>query len=374
MLFSILISIIYFLLIGSFIIGFDKVKTINLENVSAKNSFSIVIPFRNEAKNLPELLHSLSLLNYPKNLFEILLINDASTDDFNSIIQNFIRNNPNLNVYLLNNQRETKSPKKDAINTAISNSRFNWIVTTDADCQVPKNWLQLFNQTIKQEQPFFISAPVKFKAGKSFLFHFQNLNFLSLIGSTIGGFGINRPFMCNGANLCYHKNTFIEINGFFGNSNISSGDDVFLLEKINKKYPEKVKFLKSIEATVETKPENNFNSFLNQQLRWASKSTAYNNTFSKFIGTLVFTMNLTVIILGFLTIIFTNYLNYFLSITVLKISIDAVLIFKTSNFLNNIKSLKYYLPISLLYPIFIMVAGSLSFFKSYNWKGRTFKK
>ncbi len=85
-------------------------------------------------------------------------------------------------------------------------------------------------------------------------------------------------------------------------------------------------------------------------------------------------MNLTVIILGFLTIIFTNYLNYFLSITVLKISIDAVLIFKTSNFLNNIKSLKYYLPISLIYPIFIMVAGSLSFFKSYNWKGRTFKK
>jgi glycosyltransferase involved in cell wall biosynthesis len=370
----ILISISYFLLITAFIIGFGKVETVKNENFEPKNTFSIIIPFRNEVKNLPELLNSLSLLNYPKNLFEILLINDESSDGFNSIIQSFIQNNSNLKIHLINNLRATNSPKKDAINTAIKNSNFNWIVTTDADCEVPINWLQLFNQFIEIDQPLFIGGPIKFKREKTFLFHFQNLNFLSLIGSTIGGFGIKRSFMCNGANLCYNKSTFIEIGGFSGNSKISSGDDIFLLEKMSKTNPEKVKFLKSKEAIVETKSESSWKLFLNQQLRWASKSTDYNNNFSRLVGILVFSMNLTLIVLGILTILKPNYLNYFLMLLIQKIIIDFFLIIKTSNFLNSPKSLRYYLLISLLYLVFVVVIGSLSFLKKYTWKGRTFKK
>jgi glycosyltransferase involved in cell wall biosynthesis len=370
----ILISISYFLLITAFIIGFGKVETVKNENFEPKNTFSIIIPFRNEVKNLPELLNSLSLLNYPKNLFEILLINDESSDGFNSIIQSFIQNNSNLKIHLINNLRATNSPKKDAINTAIKNSNFNWIVTTDADCEVPINWLQLFNQFIEIDQPLFIGGPIKFKREKTFLFHFQNLNFLSLIGSTIGGFGIKRSFMCNGANLCYNKSTFIEIGGFSGNSKISSGDDIFLLEKMSKTNPEKVKFLKSKEAIVETKSESSWKLFLNQQLRWASKSTDYNNNFSRLVGILVFSMNLTLIVLGILTILKPNYLNYFLMLLIQKIIIDFFLIIKTSDFLNSRKSLRYYLLISLLYLVFVVVIGSLSFLKKYTWKGRTFKK
>jgi len=370
----ILISISYFLLITAFIIGFGKVETVKNENFEPKNTFSIIIPFRNEVKNLPELLNSLSLLNYPKNLFEILLINDESSDGFNSIIQSFIQNNSNLKIHLINNLRATNSPKKDAINTAIKNSNFNWIVTTDADCEVPINWLQLFNQFIEIDQPLFIGGPIKFKREKTFLFHFQNLNFLSLIGSTIGGFGIKRSFMCNGANLCYNKSTFIEIGGFSGNSKISSGDDIFLLEKMSKTNPEKVKFLKSKEAIVETKSESSWKLFLNQQLRWASKSTDYNNDFSRLVGILVFSMNLTLIVLGILTILKPNYLNYFLMLLIQKIIIDFFLIIKTSDFLNSRKSLRYYLLISLLYLVFVVVIGSLSFLKKYTWKGRTFKK
>ena len=197
---------------------------------------------------------------------------------------------------------------------------------------------------------------------------------MSLIGSTIGGFGIKLSFMCNGANLCYNKSTFIEIGGFSGNSKISSGDDIFLLEKMSKTNPEKVKFLKSKEAIVETKSESSWKLFLNQQLRWASKSTDYNNNFSRLVGILVFSMNLTLIVLGILTILKPNYLNYFLMLLIQKIIIDFFLIIKTSDFLNSRKSLRYYLLISLLYLVFVVVIGSLSFLKKYTWKGRTFKK
>ena len=76
----ILISISYFLLITAFIIGFGKVETVKNENFEPKNTFSIIVPFRNEAQNLPACIASLKKLDYPKELLEIIFVNDHSTD------------------------------------------------------------------------------------------------------------------------------------------------------------------------------------------------------------------------------------------------------------------------------------------------------
>ncbi len=371
---SILISIIYVVLIMAFIIGFEKVEKVKNNDAVPKNRFSIVIPFRNEAHILPGLLKSISIINYPSELFEILLVNDDSKDNFNPIIEEFTNRNPSLNFQLLKNIRKTNSPKKDAINTAINLSNFEWIVTTDADCVLPVNWLKLFNQLIEDENPVFISAPVKFIGQNSLLFHFQNLNFISLMGSTLGGFGIGNPFMCNGANLCYHKETFFELKGFEGNANIASGDDIFLMEKIFKEMPNKVKFLKSEEAIVETNAENTRKLFINQQIRWVSKSASYKSLFAKFVGIVVFLENLLVLILGSFTLLFPQFWLTFILVFTLKIMVDFILISQTSFFLKSTKSLKHYLIVSLLYPFFIVITGSLSLFKNYEWKGRIFKK
>lgn len=371
---AIAISIIYLLLIVAFIIGMNKTDVVKNKNTAPKNRFSIVIPFRNEAPNLPNLLQSISELNYPSELFEILLVNDDSQDNFSSIVEEITKQHPNLNLRVLQNERKTQSPKKDAIETAINLANFEWIITTDADCTVPELWLQLFNQFIEDEQPVFMSAPVKFTAQNSFLLHFQNLNFISLMGSTLGGFGLKKPFMCNGANLCYRKNAFFELQGFEENDNIASGDDIFLLEKMLKAYPKKVKFLKSDEAIVETNSENTWKLFINQQIRWASKSTSYKSIFAKFVGLCVFLENLMVLILGISALLFPKFRIYLLLIFTLKVIIDFILIAQASIFLKNTKSLKHYLPVSLLYPFFIFFTGCLSAFKNYEWKGRSFKK
>ena len=371
---SILISIIYLSLILAFIYGLNKSVIVKNKNAAPKNRFSIVIPFRDEANNLPELFRSLSALNYPSELFEILLVNDDSRDNFSLILAAFSKQNPTLNLRLLQNVRKTNSPKKDAINTAINVAKFEWIVTTDADCVVPKLWLQLFNQFIEEEKPVFISSPVKFISQNSFLFHFQNLNFISLMGSTIGGFGIDKPFMCNGANLCYQKATFYDVNGFEDNHNIASGDDIFLMEKMLKAYPKKVKFLKSDENIVETNAENTWKLFINQQIRWASKSASYTSFFAKYVGIVVFSENLLLLILGIFALLIPQFWIYFVLIFTLKIIVDFILIAQTSVFLKSTKSLKYFLLISLLYPFFIVFTGCLSAFKNYDWKGRSFKK
>jgi cellulose synthase/poly-beta-1,6-N-acetylglucosamine synthase-like glycosyltransferase len=371
---AIAISLLYVYLILTFIIGMNKSKVVKNKNAVPKNRFSIVIPFRDEAHNLPNLLNSISALNFPLELFEILLVNDDSQDNFKPILEEFKKKNPSLNLSLLQNIRKTNSPKKDAINTAINVAKFEWIVATDADCLVPKLLLQLFNQFIEDKKPIFISAPVKFSTQNSLFFHFQNLNFISLMGSTIGGFGIDKPFMCNGANLCYNKAAFLELNGFENNTNIASGDDIFLMEKMLKAYPKKVIFLKSDKNIVETNTENTWKLFINQQIRWASKSASYKSFFAKYVGIVVFSENLLLLILGISAFLFPEFWIYVVLVFTTKIIVDFILIAQTSVFLKSTKSLKYFLPVSLLYPFFIVFIGCLSVVKNYDWKGRSFKK
>lgn len=367
-----LIAAFYLILIVTFIIGFSKVKNFEKCNLPPKHSFSIIIPFRNEAENLPRLLNSIQQLNYPTHLFEILLVNDASDDDSYEVSEKFKQQFPLVNVVLFNNLRKTNAPKKDAINTAINKANFEWIVTTDADCEVPRGWLQIFNEFIVDREPVFISAPVKFKEEKSFLYYFQNLNFTSLIGSTIGAFGIKKPFLCNGANLCYKKDIFKELKGFEGNENIASGDDIFLLEKIAKQYPKKTMFLKSIDVIVSTNSEKKWNSYINQQIRWASKATAYKSNFSKLVGSVVLLMNLAIITLPIIAINFPVYWKLFFIILIPKMMVDFILIQKTDAFLRTKKSLKSYLLIAFIHPFFITFIGLISIFKGYEWKGRNF--
>ena len=369
-----LISVLYLVLIIAFIIGFNSVETIKNKNITPKNTFSILVPFRNEAHNLSNLLTSLYNLKYPTHLFEVLLIDDNSSDNYLAIVNSFTTKNEAVPIRIIRSSKIKNSPKKDAINLGIENANFKWIITTDADCVVPKNWLILFNQHIEEKQSLFISAPVKFKEQHSLLFHFQNLNFNSLIGSTIGSFGVKQPFMCNGANLCYSKEAFFSVKGFEGNSKIASGDDIFLLEKMKDTFPNKTSYLKSTEAIVQTNPENNLNSFFNQQIRWASKSTAYKSAFSKFIGLTVFLMNLVLVTMLIATILNPLLWIYLLLVFVQKLVIDFILSLKTSSFLNTASSLKYYVFIGLLHPFFIIFTAVLSQFKSYKWKGRKFNK
>lgn len=127
---AILITGAYTLLMISFVYGYTKVPCITKVNTVPENDFSVVIPFRNEAENLSDLLQSIAKLNYPVNRYEIILVNDASTDEFLTIINQFKTKHKNIRIAVIENIRLSSSPKKDAITTAIKKSSFEWIVTT----------------------------------------------------------------------------------------------------------------------------------------------------------------------------------------------------------------------------------------------------
>ena len=373
---AVLITIAYLILIGYLIVGFDKIKRFALKDIPAKTKFTVVIPFRNEAEKLPMLLKSISELNYPKALFEIIFIDDESEDHSVEVIKTIskkVRIEETL-ISIIKNERKTKSPKKDAITAAILKAKHKWIITTDADCVLPKFWLDSFDEFIQQEDCELIVAPLTYSKSDNFLERFQLLDILSLQGSTIGGFGISRPFLCNGANLAYKKSLFNDLNGFDGNTDIASGDDIFLLEKAVLKHKSKVRYLKCEHAIVTTQPESTWKNLKHQRMRWAAKTSAYKNWFGKFVGIIIFLMNGGLMVFGLMTLIGIIKWKVFFYILIIKFAIDTLLLFKTALFFNQKESLKSY-PLSFfLYPLFSVYIVFISVFKTYKWKGRPYTK
>jgi cellulose synthase/poly-beta-1,6-N-acetylglucosamine synthase-like glycosyltransferase len=359
------ILMIYVISICLLIYGFNKVKRYQKTNLTSQTSFSIIVPFRNEADNLPQLLESFSNLNYPNDLFEVILIDDSSKEKFQ--VSDF-----RFQVFLINNIRVSNSPKKDAVFTAMQHVKTNWVITTDADCIVPENWLLTFDNYIQENRVSMLAGPVSYKCENSFLDRFQQLDLTSLQGATIGSFGLNKAFICNGANFAYTKSLFEKLNGFEGNDKIASGDDVFLLQKAANLFPDEVHYLKSEETIVITKPTKNWKSLFYQRVRWAAKTSSYQSNFGKVLGLIVFFGNLS-FVMGFVFFIFGIWSLQLLALyAILKFAVDFVLLYITNQFLTKTR-IKHLILSSLFYPFFSSAVALYSLFGSYEWKDRRFK-
>lgn len=346
-------------------------KSIMIPNIT----FSIIIPARNEADNIGQLLESILEQTYSRNLFEVIVVDDHSTDDTAAIVKKF----EGVKLLQLNEDR-INSYKKKAIETGISAAQNDWIVCTDADCIVTPEWIQTFASFISDNEPVFVAAPVSFIGGdalkekkKSILYIFQALDFLTLQGITGASVAGKKHNMCNGANLAYKRKVFYEVDGFKGIDNIASGDDMLLMHKIWKRYPGQISYLKSKKAIVETAAAPTWKAFFNQRIRWASKATSYDDKRIFIVLLLVYLLNcsfLALLVLAFFSII---YLYAFLILIVLKTLIEITFVGRVSQFFNRQHLLKYFFFFQPLHIGYTIISGFLGTFGSYEWKGRKVK-
>jgi len=368
-----IIGLVYVPAISWFIFGALRLTRYQTSVATPVTKFSIIIAFRNEENQLPDLLASLEKLAYPRQLFEVIFVNDASEDNGEQLIKLHIQTTE-LSITILQNKRKSNSPKKDAIVTAIAAAKNGWIVTTDADCVLPINWLAAYDQIIDKEVPMMVCGPVVYPSGRRFVEQFQFLDGLSLQGATMGSFGWKQPLLCNGANLAYQKSVFNAIKGFASNDHIASGDDIFLLEKVQSHYPNTTYYLNNKDAVVRTRSEQSWAQVVQQRIRWASKTSQQKKPFSKILGIIVFLGNL-----AFLTSIFVSIWDssplYLLGILLgLKVAVDLSLLRIASHLLYRPFSVVQFILIAVVYPPITLwiIINSLS--GSYEWKGRTFKK
>lgn len=357
-------------------------------NVKPQTKISIIIPARNEEDNITSCLDSLSNQSYPKDLFEVLVVDDHSTDKTAEMVLQHPAGN--IKLILLKDHvtpGALNSFKKKAIEIAIQQSTGKLIVTTDADCIVPQNWLQTIAAFYEQYKPQFIAAPVAIDCGMSFIEIFQALDFMALQGITGAAVYKKVHSMCNGANLAYTKKAFEEVGGFTGIDNIASGDDMLLMHKIFKRYPDKTFFLKSKEVIVQTVAVKTIGEFFNQRIRWASKADSYDDKRIFWALLLVYLFNLSLVFLP-VWALFNNAgfnihlypVSIFLTITelwvimlVFKIIIELVFLFPVAAFFGKRKLLWLFPFMQPFHIIYTVIAGWLGRFGRYKWKERRVK-
>ncbi|TNE78318.1 MAG: glycosyltransferase [Bacteroidetes bacterium] len=328
-------------------------------------SFSILVPFRNEAQSLPRLFQCFENLDSDGITVELILIDDHSEDRSFQLAKAWSEQQPWARCV-----QSKGIAKKAAIQTGIELAQNEFILCTDSDVQFGSGWLRAFAEQAN-ETTQLISGPVQLEGKGGFFHRWQELEFSGLIAIGAASIQMNRPNMCNGANLAYRKSAFHQVNGFEDNAHLMSGDDEFLMHKIYATYGRQaVHFLKDKRALVYTETKDSLTAFLSQRSRWSSKATQYKDkrvTLDLFIayfaacfalsGILILPFSLYWAIPGLLFLAGKSFLEF-------------VFFGQILSFFAQEKQRKYFFVSELFQVVYVVVIGVLGTFVKFEWKGR----
>jgi glycosyltransferase involved in cell wall biosynthesis len=367
----VLLTIGYAILLMAYRYWFDQIQPFQTQITTTHTFFTIVIPARNEAVNIKACIDSILLQDYPHDHFEIIVMDDFSTDDTAFIVQALHAQYPNVHLFKLSDYfkpNELNAFKKKAIEKAVSFAKGTWIVTTDADCIVPPTWLSLYNQYIQKEHPIFIATPVMFIKEQGILNQFQILDFLALQGITAASVGAGKHSMSNGANLAFEKSAFIAVGGYQGVDHIASGDDMFLMHKMKATLTGKIGYLFHAGAIVRTKAMDTWRGFVMQRMRWSSKARYYDDRSIFWVLVLVYAFNLSFLLL-FLA---HDYASLLIALA-FKTFFELYFLDGVAGFFQLKGELRYFPLYQPLHILYTLCAGFFGQVKTYSWKGRKVK-
>jgi biofilm PGA synthesis N-glycosyltransferase PgaC len=353
---------LYFALLLVLRIGWSKAFVKN-EIAADKTYFiSVIIPVRNEEKNIETLLRSLENQSYLKSNFEIILINDHSTDNS---VKKVEENKDRLQNWTILSLGKNENGKKAALTFGIQHANGEIIATTDADCRLPAEWISMINSAFQNKQCNMAAGMVSVVDENSFFSRWQTMELASVIGTGAAAFGLHSPMMCNGANLAFRREVFQQVKGYEGNEHIASGDDEFLMRKIQYKYPGSIQMMNSI---VVTQPQKSLGDFFQQRIRWASKWKGNPSILSKLLAVFILVTQLSWII--FLVTFYRYDFKNIFALLMLKIIADLIFLLPVFRLMKIKFRLTPFLGLQFLYPFYVIFVGLLAPWISYQWKDR----
>lgn len=319
---------------------------------------TVIVVVRNEEKNIIRLLESIKQQTH-KN-FEVIIVDDQSTDQTAKLIQEF--NLDNLKLISLSTEERGSSPKKAGIEKAIGLANGRIIYSTDGDCVLPPEILEIYAENFSNPKIQFIAGPVTFFNEKTLWNKLQTVEFSSLIGTAAIAFFLKKPIMSSAANLAYRKEAFLAVNGYDGNKSLASGDDEFLMNKINQHFPCSSLFIKDKNCIVKTSATKNIQHFYQQRKRWASKWSSSINWASILTAIFIFAVNAATIyymVTGSWNLLIIRYVP------------EAIFLAIVLWFLDRKDSIIFIPLTQVLYPFYAVFFGLISLKpKNYQWKNR----
>ena len=330
---------------------------------------SVVIPARNEAAKIGACIRSILAQDYPQHLIEIIVADDHSGDDTAMVAAQTGGGRVQV-IFMKDEGNEGVRYKKGALAAAIRHSSGELIVTTDADCTAPPEWLKSIAALFEHSRPAMIAGPVAFTQPHSILAVFQSLDFMTMQGITAAAHRLHLGDMANGANLAFTRAAYDAVGGYSGIDGLASGDDYLLLHKMRKAFPEGIAYLKSPAAIVLTDAQPTWRAFLQQRIRWASKSGKYPDARLTAILVLVYLFNCAILaasVAGF----WDAWLWLIAAIIIIiKWMAELAFLRPVARFYRRRNACKWLLPLQPVHIAYIVAAGLFGMMGSYTWKGR----
>lgn len=325
---------------------------------------SVIIPFRNEALCIRDLVEDLKHQQHTN--FEVWMVDDHSTDDSVAIISNMIPNDIRFKVL-----PSGGTGKKQAITFGVQHAKGSVIVTTDADCRVSTQWLSSVSKQFYDAEVMMVSGGVAIIEDATYFSKLQVLEFASLIGSGAALIGLQRPTLCNGANLSFRREAFERVQGYEGNLHIASGDDEFLMRKINAACKNSIRFVNEVESVVRTKAASSLPPFLQQRFRWAGKWRHNSSWTAKTLAVYVLLLQLS--FMAAMAMLFSRdaYLTYTATgVLFFRAIFEFLFLKKVCDFLKIRWRWDVFFVLQIVYPFYVVITGLFSNFMPNTWKGR----
>lgn len=329
---------------------------------------SVIIPVRNEADTIAHLLNSLAEQDFDFKNFEVVVVNDHSSDKTEEVVNAWIKVNPEISLILLN-QDAKHHGKKAALACGIAHAKGEIMVTTDGDCVVQPGWLSSIADAFSPQVKLLIGT-VRLRDDRSWFSKLQVVEFASLVGTGAATLGWGIPTMCNGANLAFRKSVFEEVNGYAENEHIASGDDEFFLRKVASHHPRGIRFNNQSVGVVETNASKSITDFFSQRIRWAGKWKAHGIGFSSALAFFIFIFHSVTILLPVLAGL--QFLSWMvvLSLLIGKLLLEAVFLFPVLRFCTGRFYPLTFLMLQFIYPFYVVCFGLAANLLSTEWKGR----
>ena len=330
-------------------------------------NLSIIVAFRNEEMSIPQLLEGLGNLNYPNEKLEIILINDHSEDSSAHLVNHWISKNNNR-IFKLFHSPEGKTGKKAALEFAVKNVSGDWLLFTDADCEIHPNWPNQMVVCQQNSGAEMVCGQVAIKVG-NWKENLEALEFSSLIAVGASGITINKPSLCNGANFMISRSAHQEAQLLRSDQNLASGDDVFLLHTL-KKLNRRIVFCFVPFSEILINPTDSWNTFEQQRLRWASKWKSGLSGGNQNLAIVVWFFHL-LFLATLCGLLWNLRIREAFFITVLKAAIESQFLELFLPHRSYIKSMNYILWAQFLYSFYVIYFGlKVLFSNQYTWKGR----
>lgn len=364
---SILSIIIYLVYLIRGAIGFSKTNYFEPDrSLTNKTTTCIIICAHDEERTIECCLKGILEQDFDKQLLEIILVNDGSTDN-TKVIAEKILSGYNGKFQIINNSENIG--KKKSITSAIEVCDSELIICRDADTYTESDlWLKTIVSFYEKTGKQFIIAPLEIENKNGLL---NQLQFYenSALAIITGGFAFyKKAFLCNGANLAFTQKIFEKTGGYKNHIGVNSGDDVLFLEDVKKIAPETIAYLKNKNTSVVTYPLNSFKKLFRQKVRWASKFDKNPNQTNTFLGIIVFLVHLFTLVY-LIKPIFAHHIPIFGIIFIfLRVFIDFLLLFLASRYFNKPVKWTWFLPLSVFYSFYVIITAILSLVVKPNRK------